>query len=100
MKSTLHRLVCLSLLLVCLLCAASQVRTLNPKTRAASLKPAEAATRARVTEAYGALPLSFEVNRGQTDPSIKFLSRGANYSFSLAPTEATLQLRDVSANKA
>ena len=31
----------------------------------------------RVSEAYGKLPLSFEANRGQTDPRVKFFSRGA-----------------------
>ena len=29
-----------------------------------------------VAEAYGRLPLSFEANQGQTDGSVKFLSRG------------------------
>lgn len=99
MKSAHHRLVFLALLLVCFFCAASQVRPLNSKTSAASLKPADAATQARVNDAYGRLPLNFEINRGQADPSIKFLSRGGNYSFSLAPTGATLHLRDVSADQ-
>src|SRR5215475_3477009 len=99
MKSILHRLVSLSLLLACMLCAASQVRTLNSKTRAASLKPADAATRRRVNETYGKLPLSFEVNRGQADPSIKLISRGGNYCLSFAPTGATLHLQRGSANQ-
>src|SRR5262249_6685328 len=99
MKSILHRLVSLALLLICLLCAASQVRPLSAKTSAAPLKPADAATQAKMNEAYGKLPLSFEVNQGQADPSIKFISRGANYTFSLAPTEATLKLRGDSANQ-
>ncbi|MGH9769874.1 MAG: SBBP repeat-containing protein, partial [Blastocatellia bacterium] len=72
---------------------------MNSKTSAATLKPADAATQAKVNEAYGKLPLSFEINRGQADPSVKFLSRGANYSFSLAATEATLRLRGASANQ-
>src|SRR5215813_11567498 len=99
MKSILHRLVSLSLLLVCLFCAASRVRTWNSKTWAATLKPADAATRARVNEAYGKLPLSFEVNRGQADPSIKLISRGGNYNLSFAPTGATLHLQRGSANQ-
>src|SRR5688500_7440819 len=32
---------------------------------------------AGLREAYGRVPLSFEVNRGQTDPQVKFLSRGS-----------------------
>ncbi len=99
MKKILHPLVSLALLLICLFCAASQVRKLNWKTSAATLKPAAASTQAKVNEAYGRLPLSFEINRGQADPSIKFISRGANYNFSLAPTEATLQFRDGSTNQ-
>ena len=31
----------------------------------------------RLATAYGKLPLSFEINRGQTDPQVKFLSRGS-----------------------
>src|SRR5262245_16221645 len=99
MKSILHRLVSLSLLLVCLFCAASRVRTWNSKTWAATLKSADAATRAKVNEAYGNLPLSFEVNRGQADPSIKFISRGGNYNLSFAPMGATLHLQGASANQ-
>lgn len=102
MNSILSRFVSLSLLLICLFCAASQVRTLNSKTSAAPLKPADAATQAKLSEAYGKLPLSFEINRGQADPSIKFISRGSGHSFSLAPTEATLRLQSAnqSANQA
>src|SRR5262245_50615747 len=99
MKSNLQGIVSLSLLLICLLCAASQVRTLNTKTKAATLKLAGAATQVKVNETYGKLPLSFEINRGQADPSIKFLSRGGNYSFYLASIEATLCLGDVSADR-
>jgi hypothetical protein len=41
---------------------------------------------------YGRLPLSFEANDGQTDPQVKFLSRGRGYSLFLTPTEAVLSL--------
>lgn len=37
-------------------------------------------TQARVSESYGKLPLSFEANWGQTNPQVKFLSRGSGYS--------------------
>jgi len=39
------------------------------------------------------LPLSFEVNEGQTDEKIKFLSRGPGYDLFLTPTEAVFNLR-------
>jgi hypothetical protein len=48
--------------------------------------------KARVREAYGRLPLSFEGNRGQTDPSVKFLARGGGYTLFLTSTEAMLAL--------
>src|SRR6516164_6087756 len=34
----------------------------------------------RLAESYGKLPLSFELNRGQVDPQVKFLSRGRGYA--------------------
>jgi hypothetical protein len=34
------------------------------------------------------LPLIFEANTGQTDPAVKFLSRGSGYTLFLTPTEA------------
>jgi Beta-propeller repeat len=43
-------------------------------------------------EAYGKLPLSFEENQGQTDPQVKFLSRGGGYILFLTPEEVVLSL--------
>jgi hypothetical protein len=43
--------------------------------------------------AYGRLPLSFETNRGQTDPRVDFLARGQGYTIFLTPREAVLTLR-------
>ena len=57
-----------------------------------SASPAQA-SQARLVEAYGKLPLSFEINRGQTDPRVKFLSRGSGYSLFLTGDEAVLSLR-------
>jgi len=42
---------------------------------------------------YGELPLSFEANRGQTDPQVKFLSRGPGYTVFLTATQAVLALK-------
>src|SRR6516225_6854028 len=47
----------------------------------------------RIVESYGKLPLSFELNRGQTDPQVKFLSRGRGYAMFLTGEEAVLSLR-------
>jgi hypothetical protein len=42
---------------------------------------------------YAALPLSFEANRGQSDPRVDFVSRGQGYSVFLTGQEAVLTLR-------
>ena len=39
------------------------------------------------------LPLSFEANRGQTDPTVKFLSRGDGYALFLTSDGAVFKLR-------
>jgi hypothetical protein len=44
----------------------------------------------RVSESYGKLPLSFEANRGQTDPKVKFLTRGRGQTIFLTSNAATL----------
>ena len=41
------------------------------------------------------LPLSFEANRGQTDPAVKFFSRGDGYALFLTPDSAVFKLRSV-----
>src|SRR5262249_14181008 len=47
----------------------------------------------KVVQEYGKLPLSFEANQGQTDPKVKFLSRGPGYQLFLLPDEAVLTLQ-------
>jgi uncharacterized repeat protein (TIGR01451 family) len=49
-------------------------------------------TAARFAKAYGKLPISFEVNQGQTDKSVRFLARIAGYTLFLTPDEAVLSL--------
>ncbi|HEX7173950.1 MAG TPA: SBBP repeat-containing protein, partial [Pyrinomonadaceae bacterium] len=58
-----------------------------------ALAQVDPATRARLTEAYGQLPMRFEANRGQTDAAVKFVARGQGYALFLTPTEAVLSLR-------
>jgi photosystem II stability/assembly factor-like uncharacterized protein len=48
------------------------------------------ASRAQLNEAYGKLPLSFEVNKGQFDSRVKFASRAGGHELYLTPTEAVL----------
>ena len=56
----------------------------------------QAGGRAKLAKNYGKLPLSFEPNRGQTDPQVKFLSRGRGYGLFLTGSEAVLALRNAS----
>ena len=60
------------------------------KGKAASASPLVAN---RLVANYGKLPLSFEENHGQTDPSAKFLARGRGYALFLTGDEAVLALR-------
>ncbi|MBI4523260.1 MAG: SBBP repeat-containing protein [Deltaproteobacteria bacterium] len=50
------------------------------------------ATRNRVSEGYGKLPLHFEANRGQTDGQVRFLSRDRGQTLYLTRAEAVLTL--------
>ena len=54
------------------------------------IKPVLADTKARITERFGKLPLSFEINKGQTAAPVKFLSRGPGYQLFLTGNEAVL----------
>jgi hypothetical protein len=47
----------------------------------------------RLVEIGGSSPLSFEANAGQTDPRVKFLSRGHGYTLFLTSDEAVFSLR-------
>src|SRR3989441_881488 len=67
-----------------------------PATRTSTEIPQ--ATKQQVLVAYGKLPLSFEANQGQTDPQVKFLSRGSGYTLFLTPTEAVLTLTKADAH--
>jgi hypothetical protein len=49
--------------------------------------------RQQVTDAYSKLPLCFEANEGQSDPQVRFLSRGSGYALFLTDREAILSLR-------
>lgn len=55
-------------------------------------RKARAPERARAGEAYGRLPLRFEVNRGQTAREVNFISRGSGYTLFLTPAGAVLRL--------
>ncbi len=50
------------------------------------------ATRERITDAFGKLPMRFEANRGQSDEKVKFFSRGNGYTLFLTSAEVVLSL--------
>ena len=52
--------------------------------------------RVRIVDNYGKVPLAFEANQGQTDPQVKFVSRGPGYGLFLTTCEAVLTLRRAS----
>jgi hypothetical protein len=59
-------------------------------------QPSDLSRRAPALAAdYGKLPLSFEANQGQTDPQVKFLSRGNGYALFLTDQAAVLSLTKV-----
>jgi hypothetical protein len=53
----------------------------------------EYVTNSQAHKNYGKLPLSFEVNQGQTDKRVKFLSQNNHYRLFLTPEEAVLGVR-------
>ena len=66
-------------------------RSHAPNTVQSAAGPAPA--KQRLVESYGRLPLSFELNQGQTDRRAKFLSRAHGYTLFLNSTEAVLSLK-------
>lgn len=78
--------VCLLLLIPYRAVSRASTMTKTDKGRKTAAEP-------NIDNVYGKLPLSFEVNRGQTDDSVKFVARGGGYTLFLTSDEAVLQLR-------
>ena len=57
------------------------------------IKEPDGATKTRLIQGYGKLPLHFEANQGQVEGTVRFLSRGKGYGLFLTSTEAVLTLR-------
>jgi hypothetical protein len=71
-----------------------------PTSSTTVLSEAKEETRLRVEASYGNLPLSFEPNRGQTDPRVKFISRAGHRTLWLTQDEAVLALGRSSRSRA
>jgi hypothetical protein len=65
-------------------------QTALPAATDAATSPVATPSSARQTLAQ--VPLSFEANAGQTDPSVQFLSRGPGYTLFVGATDTTLVL--------
>ena len=48
--------------------------------------------RSKIAEQFGNIPLHFELNRGQADSSVRYMSRNGNHTLLLKQTEAQLAL--------
>src|SRR5687768_4198468 len=89
--TSIHRVV-LTLGLVCLLATLAGIILVQANSGEAAV-PNDATARTRIAEGFGKLPLSFEINKGQLDRSVKFLSHGTGYDLFLTSTEAVLRLQ-------
>jgi hypothetical protein len=49
---------------------------------------------ARISEALNKFPMSFEINEGQVDSRIQYVSRGLGHTLFLMPTEAVFTVRE------
>src|SRR5579864_5689256 len=63
--------------------------TVQPNLKSNSVR---GAAKAHLVVSYRKLPLSFEVNQGQTTKQVKFLTHGPGYTLFLTETEALLSL--------
>src|SRR6185436_17201042 len=75
-----------------------QVSKFNNDTRisqnsiSTTISKADNETRAKVAQKINQSPLSFEKNLGQTDESVKFISRGLGYTMLVKPDAAVIHL--------
>jgi hypothetical protein len=69
------------------------VFAIRGQTVASATHPDAPVQRVSIMKSYGQVPLAFEANQGQTDPQVKFVSRGTGYNLFLTTSEAVLTLR-------
>ncbi|WP_150132906.1 SBBP repeat-containing protein [Acidisarcina polymorpha] len=70
----------------------STTATASQKLTSSRLVSSAKAVSPTIKADYGKLPLSFEANQGQSDPQVKFLSRGQRYSLFITDSAAVLAL--------
>src|SRR5687767_3199694 len=69
-------------------CADARTTRLRPPAPPSTLEE----TKAKAVESYGRIRMRFEPNVGQTDPRVRFLSRGSGYALFLTADRAVLSL--------
>ncbi len=90
----------LGLLFLCLICGVALALVLRNTAAKETLQAGRPdASLPPVVATYGKLPLAFEINEGQTDSQVKFLSRGSGYTLFLTGSEAVLAVREPSASR-
>jgi hypothetical protein len=60
------------------------------QSSASSAEKSKKQSQARINESYGRLPMSFELNKGQTDSHVKFLARTNGYNLFLTSQESVM----------
>lgn len=91
------RIVLVLVLLGILAAKVSSQRSDTPEKRSTKQGRLVHTSQPRLAQNYARLPLSFELNKGQTDSQVKFLSRGGGYTMFLTQSEAVLSLKKPSA---
>ena len=98
-KLNLVKLISISFIVLVLLFVGWLTLPLQMQTKtkvtmtSATLTEADQANQALASDAYGKLPMSFELNQGQTDEQVKFMCRGSGYSVFLNSGEVVTALR-------
>ncbi len=98
-KPNLVKLISISFIVLVLVCvvwltlALQRQEKASAKITRATRTETGRASQPLTSDAYGKLPLSFELNQGQTDKQVKFLSRGSGYSVFLNSSEIVTTLR-------
>ena len=80
----------LSILLVILSCGELAASPRDEMT--APFRELDRTIRARVSDRYGALPLSFITNAGQMDPAVRFQVKGAGHTIFFTPDEVVFRV--------
>lgn len=83
--------ICVGVSFACVSCLSTLSQAVAPIPSQFSTRAAKAAA-PEIQADYGKLPLSFEINQGQSDPQVRFLARGQGYSLFLTDSAAILAL--------